>query len=162
MSTKDDKQDGKIAEVFEVLERGLVAGLIINQRGRRKKKRGNSMHGNILHTHMHTNSHRQVHTHMSTHIHKHTWTHMYMHTCTHKHTAKHSHITCTQKKSYAYMHELTHALTHTCIQILSQCTHTCVYTSIHMHTLLLTNTVMLKNIQKQLVVITAREQSTVG
>lgn len=31
MSTKNDKQDGKIAEVFNnVLERGLVAGLADN------------------------------------------------------------------------------------------------------------------------------------
>lgn len=39
MSTKNDKQDGKIAEVFNnVLERGLVAGLLINQSRQEEEK----------------------------------------------------------------------------------------------------------------------------
>lgn len=129
--------------------------------------REDSMHGNILHTHTCT----QTLTHKYTLTCIHTLTNTHGLICTHAHALTDIlpsiHTLRARKKNLTLTcmnYTGTHALTHTCIQIFTFTvySHMCVHKHIHAHTLLLTNTVMLKSIQKQLVVITTREQSTVG
>lgn len=119
-----------------MLERGLMAGLIINQRGRRKNKRGGSMHGNIPHTHTRTQTLTCKYT--LTCVHTLTNTHGLTCTCTHALTniLPSTHTLCVHKKIirartpqahlhshiHAYKYSLSQSLTHVCTQTYT-CTH---------------------------------------
>lgn len=85
MSTEDDKQDGKIAEIFNVLERGLVTGLIINQsRQEEENERRQYACKHSTHTHAHKLSHASTHSHAYTHSQTHmdSYVHAHMHSQT--------------------------------------------------------------------------------